>query len=184
MQLPTNHALPGRGTRVKITRRYFPILLSFLTLFPCGVVGRGQDSMLARTSPMGWNIWNNFACDVSDAVVRAQADAMVATGMKSVGYTYILIDDCWQGTCDDAGYIRPSAKFPDMKALADYIHGKGLKIGIYSSPVPKTCGGYEGSYGHEEQDARTYATWGMDYLKYDLCSYDGMGDQIPAYRKL
>ena len=140
--------------------------------------------MLARTPPMGWNSWNHFACDVSDAVVRAQADAMVATGMKSVGYTYILIDDCWQGTRDDAGYIRPNAKFPDMKALADYIHGKGLKIGIYSSPGPKTCGGYEGSYGHEEQDAETYAVWGMDYLKYDLCSYDGMGAQIPAYRKM
>jgi len=169
---------------MEITRRYFPILLSFLTLFSWGGVGRGQDPMLARTPPMGWNGWNHFACDVSDAVVRAQADALVTTGMRSVGYAYILIDDCWQGTRDDAGYIRPNAKFPDMKALADYIHGKGLKIGIYSSPGPKTCGGYEGSYGHEEQDAQTYSVWGMDYLKYDLCSYDGMGDQIPAYRKM
>ena len=169
---------------MEITRRYFPILLSFLTLFSWGGVGRGQDPMLARTPPMGWNSWNHFACDVSDAVVRAQADALVTTGMRSVGYAYILIDDCWQGTRDDAGYIRPNAKFPDMKALADYIHGKGLKIGIYSSPGPKTCGGYEGSYGHEEQDAQTYSVWGMDYLKYDLCSYDGMGDQIPAYRKM
>ena len=169
---------------MKITSRYFPILLSFLILFSWGGVGRGQDSMLARTPPMGWNSWNHFACDVSDAVVRAQADALVTTGMRSVGYAYILIDDCWQGTRDDAGYIRPNAKFPDMKALADYIHGKGLKIGIYSSPGPKTCGGYEGSYGHEEQDAETYAVWGMDYLKYDLCSYDGMGAQIPAYRKM
>ena len=169
---------------MEITRRYFPILLSFLTLFSWSGVGRGQDPMLARTPPMGWNSWNHFACDVSDAVVRAQADALVTTGMRSVGYAYILIDDCWQGTRDDAGYIRPNAKFPDMKALADYIHGKGLKIGIYSSPGPKTCGGYEGSYGHEEQDAQTYSVWGMDYLKYDLCSYDGMGDQIPAYRKM
>jgi len=169
---------------MEITRRYLPILLSFLTLFSWSGVGRGQDPMLARTPPMGWNSWNHFACDVSDAVVRAQADALVTTGMRSVGYAYILIDDCWQGTRDDAGYIRPNAKFPDMKALADYIHGKGLKIGIYSSPGPKTCGGYEGSYGHEEQDAQTYSVWGMDYLKYDLCSYDGMGDQIPAYRKM
>ncbi len=173
-----------RGTRMKTTCRYFPILLSFLALFSWGGTGRAQDSMLARTPPMGWNSWNHFACDVSDAVVRAQAEAMVTTGMKSVGYTYILIDDCWQGTRDAAGYIRPNAKFPDMKALADYIHGKGLKIGIYSSPGPKTCGGYEGSYGHEEQDAQTYTMWGMDYLKYDLCSYDGMGDQIAAYRKM
>ncbi|MGA8153726.1 MAG: glycoside hydrolase family 27 protein [Terriglobales bacterium] len=147
-------------------------------------VARAQGSMLARTPPMGWNSWNHFACEVSAAVVRAQADAMVTSGMKSVGYTYILIDDCWQGTRDAAGYIRPNAKFPDMKALADYVHSKGLKIGIYSSPGPKTCGGYTGSYGHEEQDAQTYADWGMDYLKYDLCSYDGMGDQVAAYKKM
>lgn len=133
---------------------------------------------------MGWNSWNHFACGVSDAVVRAQADAMVARGMKSVGYTYILIDDCWQGARDAAGYIRPNAKFPDMKALADYVHSKGLKIGIYSSPGPKTCEEFEGSYGHEDQDAQSYAKWGMDYLKYDLCSYDGMGDQVVAYRKM
>jgi len=116
--------------------------------------------------------------------VRAQADAIVTSGMKSVGYVYILIDDCWQGTRDAAGYIRPNAKFPDMKALANYVHSKGLKIGIYSSPGPKTCEGYTGSYGHEEQDAQTYADWGMDYLKYDLCSYDGMGDQVAAYKKM
>lgn len=143
-----------------------------------------QDSKLAPTPPMGWNSWNHFACEVSDAVVRAQADALVTNGMKAVGYTYILIDDCWQGTRDAAGYIRPNAKFPDMKALADYVHSKGLRIGIYSSPGPKTCGGYVGSYGREEQDAKTYADWGMDYLKYDLCSYDGMGDQIAAYKKM
>lgn len=148
------------------------------------VIARAQDSMLARTPPMGWNSWNHFACEVSDAVVRAQADALVASGMKSVGYTYILIDDCWQGTRDAAGYIHPNAKFPNMKALAEYVHGKGLKIGIYSSPGPKTCGGYTGSYGHEEQDAQTFADWGMDYLKYDLCSYDGMGDQVAAYKKM
>jgi alpha-galactosidase len=160
------------------------ILLSFLILLPWSGIARAQDSMLARTPPMGWNSWNHFACEVSDAVVRAQADAIVISGMKSVGYVYILIDDCWQGTRDAAGYIRPNAKFPNMKALVDYVHSKGLKIGIYSSPGPKTCEGYTGSYGHEEQDARTYADWGMDYLKYDLCSYDGMGDQVVAYKKM
>jgi len=169
---------------MKITYGCFCILMSVLILLSGSRSAWAQDSMLARTPPMGWNSWNHFACEVSDAVVRAQADAIVTTGMKSVGYVYILIDDCWQGTRDAAGYIRPNARFPDMKALADYVHSKALKIGIYSSPGPKTCGGYMGSYGHEEQDAQTYAGWGMDYLKYDLCSYDGMGDQVAAYKKM
>ena len=160
------------------------IVLSVLILLSCSSTGWGQDPILALTPPMGWNSWNHFACELNDAVVRAQADAMVTNGMKSVGYVYVLIDDCWQGSRDEAGYIHPNAKFPDMKALADYIHSKALKIGIYSSPGPKTCEGYAGSYGHEEQDARTYADWGMDYLKYDLCSYDGMGDQVAAYQKM
>ena len=159
------------------------ITVCTLTLLFTGITW-AQDSIPARTPPMGWNSWNHFACRVSDTIVRAQTDALLASGMKSAGYTYILIDDCWQGTRDAAGHIRPNAKFPDMKALADYVHGKGLKIGIYSSPGPKTCGGFEGSYGHDEQDAQTFAAWGMDYLKYDLCSYDGMGDQIAAYKKM
>jgi alpha-galactosidase len=167
---------------MKISYYCFCILMSILLLLCSNAFA--QDSMLARTPPMGWNSWNHFACEVSDAVIRAQADALVTGGMKSVGYTYIIIDDCWQGTRDAAGFIRPNAKFPDMKALADYVHSKGLKIGIYSSPGPKTCGGFEGSFGHEEQDAHTYAAWGMDYLKYDLCSYDGMGDQLAAYKKM
>jgi alpha-galactosidase len=167
-----------------IRPKCFAVLVSILILFAWSQGGHAQDSVLAPTPPMGWNSWNHFACDVSDAVVRAHADAMVTSGMKAVGYTYILIDDCWQGTRDAGGYIRPNAKFRDMKELADYVHRKGLKIGIYSSPGPKTCGGYEGSYSHEEQDAQTYASWEMDYLKYDLCSYDGMGDQIAAYKKM
>jgi len=119
---------------------------------------------------MGWNSWNHFAEKIDDATVRAQADAMVASGMRDAGYVYVNIDDTWEGTRDASGAIHPNAKFPDMKALADYVHAKGLKLGIYSSPGPKTCAGYEGSYGHEDQDARTYAAWGIDYLKYDLCS--------------
>jgi alpha-galactosidase len=119
---------------------------------------------------MGWNSWNHFACKVSDAVVRAAADAIATNGMKKAGYLYVNIDDCWQGQRDEKGVIHPNAKFPDMKALGDYIHGKGLKFGIYSSPGPKTCAGYAGSYKHEEQDAATYAAWGVDYLKYDWCS--------------
>jgi alpha-galactosidase len=168
---------------MKIPHYRSSILIGVLILSSCGLA-RTQDSALARTPPMGWNSWNHFACEVSDAVVRAQAETLVTSGMKSVGYMYILIDDCWQGTRDTAGYIRPNAKFPNMKALAEYVHSKGLKIGIYSSPGPKTCGGYTGSYGHEEQDAQTFADWGMDYLKYDLCSYDGMGDQVAGYKKM
>jgi len=124
---------------------------------------------IAATPPMGWNSWNHFHRDVSDAIVRAQADAMVSSGMKDAGYVYVNIDDTWEGERDAQGVIHPNSKFPDMKALADYVHSKGLKLGIYSSPGPKTCAGYEGSYGHEEQDAKTYADWGVDYLKYDLC---------------
>jgi alpha-galactosidase len=124
----------------------------------------------APTPPMGWNSWNHFEAKIDDATVRAQADALVSSGMRDAGYRYINIDDTWEGQRDAAGVIHPNAKFPDMKALADYVHSKGLKIGIYSSPGPKTCAGYEGSAGHEVQDAQTYAAWGIDYLKYDLCS--------------
>jgi len=131
---------------------------------------------------MGWNSWNHFECKVSDAIIRAQADAMISSGMKAVGYLYVNIDDCWQGKRDAQGNILPNEKFPDMKALGDYIHSKELKFGIYSSPGPKTCAGYEGSYGHEEQDAQTYAAWGVDYLKYDWCS--AKGDQRAAYAKM
>jgi alpha-galactosidase len=119
---------------------------------------------------MGWNSWNHFACKVTAADVRAAADAIASNGMKDAGYQYVNIDDCWQGARDAQGRIQPNERFGDMKALADYVHGKGLKIGIYSSPGPKTCGGYEGSYQHEELDALQYAAWGFDYLKYDWCS--------------
>jgi len=127
------------------------------------------DNGLARTPPMGWNSWNKFAGRVDDAAVRGMADAMASNGMKEAGYQYINIDDTWEAGRDAQGNITTNTKFPDMKALADYVHSKGLKIGIYSSPGPNTCAGYEGSYGHEVQDARTYAAWGIDYLKYDWC---------------
>src|SRR5436853_3707140 len=104
---------------------------------------------------------------MDDPTVREIADAMASNGMKDAGYRYINIDDTWEGGRDAQGNITTNKKFPDMKGLADYVHGKGLKLGIYSSPGPNTCAGYEGSYGHEAQDARTYAAWGIDYLKYD-----------------
>jgi alpha-galactosidase len=125
---------------------------------------------LAKTPPMGWNSWNKFRNRVSDQVVREIADAMVKNGMRAAGYLYVNIDDTWEGSRDPQGAIRSNEKFPDMKALADYVHGKSLKLGIYSSPGPKTCAQFEGSFQHEEQDAKTFAAWGIDYLKYDWCS--------------
>ncbi len=125
---------------------------------------------LAKTPPMGWNSWNKFQGKIDDATVRAIADAMVSSGMRDAGYIYLNIDDTWEGVRDAQGVLHANHKFPDMKALADYVHSKGLKLGIYSSPGPATCAGYPGSYGHEEQDAKTWAAWGIDYLKYDWCS--------------
>jgi alpha-galactosidase len=142
---------------------------------------------LALTPPMGWNSWNKFAEKVDDQAVRGMADAMVSSGMKDAGYVYVNIDDTWEGQRDAQGNIQSNSKFPDMKALADYVHGKGLKIGIYSSPGPKTCAGYEGSYQHEEQDAKTWASWEIDYLKYDWCSADKVykpGDMQAVYKKM
>lgn len=132
------------------------------------VIARGQ-SQLAATPPMGWNSWLHYHGKIDDAAVRAQAEALVSTGMRDEGYIYVTIDDTWEGERDAEGNIHANARFPDMKALADFVHSKGLKLGIYSSPGPKTCEKYEGSYGHEEQDAKTYAAWGIDYVKYDLC---------------
>ena len=162
---------------MRIDRRhgFFVLLLAgILRLLPFCPTAHAQSGALAATPPMGWNSWNHFAGKVTDADVRAAADAMVASGMRDAGYVYVNIDDTWEGARDAQGNIQSNGKFPDMKALADYVHSKGLKLGIYSSPGPKTCAGYPGSYGHEQQDANTYAKWGVDYLKYDLCSYGGI----------
>jgi len=129
---------------------------------------------IALTPPMGWNSWNCFGCDVSAASVRAAADAMVASGLIDHGWTYINIDDCWEDRRDAAGNVLANEKFPDFAGLATYVHDQRLKIGLYSSPGPQTCAGHEGSYQHEEQDARRYGQWGFDYLKYDWCSYGGI----------
>ncbi|HTY82726.1 MAG TPA: glycoside hydrolase family 27 protein [Silvibacterium sp.] len=149
----------------------------FTASFAFPYANRAGAQSLAATPPMGWNSWNHFHRNVDDKIIRAQADAMVSSGMRDAGYIYVNIDDTWQGERDAQGNIQPNSKFPDMKALADYVHSKGLKIGIYSSPGDKTCAGYAGSLGHEEQDAATYAAWGMDYLKYDLC---GLRTQLKA----
>jgi alpha-galactosidase len=144
---------------------------------------------IALTPPMGWNSWNCFASAVSEEKAKAAADAMVKSGLINHGWNYINVDDFWQnhrdskdpalhGSFRDAqGNIVPNSRFPDMKGMADYIHGLGLKAGLYSSPGPWTCGGCTGSWQHEQQDAAQYAAWGFDYLKYDLCSYR---DEMPA----
>jgi alpha-galactosidase len=142
---------------------------------------------LAKTPPMGWNSWNLFAEKVDDKTVRTMADAMVSSGMRDAGYIFVNIDDTWEGVRDEQGNLGTNHKFPDMKALADYVHSKGLKIGIYSSPGPRTCGGYPASYGHEEQDAKMFASWGIDYLKYDWCSAGNIykNDALqPVYQKM
>jgi len=146
-----------------------------------------HQAPLAATPPMGWNDWYQFECKVTDSVIRAAADALVSSGMKAAGYEYVNVDDCWQGQRDPQGFIQPNERFPDMKELADYIHSKGLKFGLYTSPGLKTCAGYEGSYGHEEQDARTYARWGVDFLKYDWCSAETVyprSEMPTAYKRM
>jgi alpha-galactosidase len=160
--------LNNRTMIKKIT--LFAMLLGSLGLFSQKYDG------LALTPPMGWNSWNHFACDVSEDMIREMADAMVKTGMKDAGYEYINIDDCWHGKRDSLGFIHPDpVRFPNgMKALADYVHSKGLKLGIYSDAGWQTCGGHPGSRGFEYQDAQQYAKWGIDYLKYDWCNTDGL----------
>jgi alpha-galactosidase len=142
---------------------------------------------LAKTPPMGWNSWNKFAAKIDDKTIREVADAMVTSGMKDAGYLYVNIDDTWEGKRDEKGNILTNGKFPDMKALSDYVHSKGLKIGIYSGPGRTTCQGLEATYMHEEQDAKTFAAWGIDYLKYDWCSGNAVYDAVEmpgAYQKM
>jgi alpha-galactosidase len=131
----------------------------------------GADA-LARTPPMGWNSWNVWGPAVDQQKVLAAAQLLESSGLAAYGFQYVVIDDTWEGTRDANGEIQPNEKFPDMKALADAVHARGLKLGIYSSPGPKTCENFEGSWKHEAQDATTYARWGVDFLKYDWCSYD------------
>ena len=137
------------------------------------------DNGLARTPPMGWNTWNKFACNVSDTLVRGAADALVSSGMKAAGYKYVVIDDCWQVSRDGAGNIVSDAqRFPaGIKAVADYVHSKGLLFGIYSDAGTGTCQNRPGSRGYEFQDARQYAAWGVDYLKFDWCNHSTQNSQ-------
>ena len=143
---------------------------------------KAWDNGLALTPPMGWNSWNKFGCNVSEDLLKSMADAMVSSGMKDAGYQYVVIDDCWQVSRDANGNIVADAqRFPSgIKALADYIHAKGLKFGIYSDAGTQTCAKRPGSMGHEYQDALQYAAWGVDYLKYDWCN-TGKANAEAAY---
>lgn len=148
------------------------ILLLLISISAFSFAQKGKN--LALTPPMGWNSWNKFGCNINEDLVKGIADAMVSSGMKDAGYEYIVIDDCWQVGRDSLGnIIADPERFPSgIKALADYVHSKGLKFGLYSDAGTKTCQGRPGSRGYEFQDARTYANWGVDYLKYDWCYHD------------
>ena len=143
--------------------------------------GSGGSSIVGATPPMGWNSWNNFGCNPSETLIKGVADAMVSSGMAAVGYKYVNIDDCWMSGRDGSGNLQwDTAKFPNgIAGLATYVHGKGLKLGIYEAPANKTCAGKTGGLGYETQDAKAYASWGVDYLKYDNC-----GGQTSSFAKM
>ena len=136
--------------------------------------GAQKAEGLALTPPMGWNSWNHYGCNIDETLIRQTADALVASGLRDAGYVYVNLDDCWHGERDEHGMIQPDPqRFPSgMKALGGYLHERGLKFGIYSDAGAKTCAGRPGSQGHEFQDARQYASWGVDYVKYDWCNTD------------
>lgn len=142
---------------------------------------------IAATPPMGWMTWNMFGGDINGFMLREMADAMVESGLAAAGYEYIIIDDLWQGERDSSGVLRPDpAKFPrGIQSLADYVHERGLKLGIYSDAAEHTCAGATGSYGYEEIDARTWAAWGIDYVKYDYCGAPASADSaFVRYRRM
>jgi alpha-galactosidase len=167
---------------IKIFQRWVSYLGFVVVVLIAGYANAKKYPDLALTPPLGWNSWNTFACEVDEKLIREMADAMVSSGMKDAGYEYINIDDCWHGERDAKGNIQVNkARFPSgMKALADYVHSKGLKLGIYSDAGNTTCAGFPGSRGHEYQDALTYAEWGIDYLKYDWCDTENVSP-IGAY---
>jgi alpha-galactosidase len=155
------------------------------TILTAPPIAHAWDNGLARTPPMGWNQWNAFGCNVTDALVRATADKIVSAGLQSAGYTYVNIDDCWMARNRDAsGNLVPDpVKFPSgIRAVADYVHSKGLKLGIYSSAGTATCAGFPASLNHEQQDANLWASWGIDYLKYDNCNNQGVDAQTRYQR--
>jgi alpha-galactosidase len=164
------------------TRFWRLVILLLIASTAIPATASPNDNGLAQTPPMGWNSWNRFGCDVSESLIKSVADAMATSGLKDSGYQYVVIDDCWQIKRDGAGNIVADPnRFPSgIKSLADYVHSKGLKFGIYSDAGTKTCAGRPGSRGNEYQDALQYAAWGVDYLKYDWCN-TGTEDAQAAY---
>src|SRR4051794_20259054 len=171
------------------------LLLSGIASIGPASAAQALENGVARTPPMGWNSWNTFGCNISETLIRQMADAMVSSGMHDLGYQYVVVDDCWfNPNRDGSGNLQGDpTRFPSgMKALGDYLHGKGLKFGIYEVPLDKTCAQYFNSYpgatgsqGHEAQDARQFAAWGVDYLKYDWCSPTGsINDQVTTFAKM
>ena len=162
------------------------LLVLFVIPFSACAQQSSVSSGLALTPPMGWNTWNKFGCNVSDEMVRGMADAMVKSGMKDAGYQYVVIDDCWQVSRDaNANIVSDPKRFPNgIKAVADYVHSLGLKFGIYSDAGMKTCAGRPGGLGHEYQDAVMYASWGVDYLKYDWCHTYETQDARASYANM
>jgi alpha-galactosidase len=171
------------------------LLSGAVTVALAPAAAQALDNGVARTPPMGWNSWNTFGCNIDETLIRQVADAIVTTGMRDLGYQYVVVDDCWfNPNRDSAGNLQGDpGRFPSgMKALGDYLHGKGLKFGIYQVPLDKTCAQYFSSYpgatgsqGHEAQDARQFAAWGVDYLKYDWCSPTGtINDQVATFAKM
>lgn len=158
------------------------VVVALATIVSLATRARAWDNGVALTPPMGWNSWNKFGCNVSEDLIKSMADGMVSSGMKDAGYQYVVIDDCWAVNRDaDGNIVVDAAHFPfGMKELGDYIHSKGLKFGIYSDAGDKTCDKRPGSQGHEFQDARMYAKWGVDYLKYDWCN-TGKRNEEEAY---
>jgi len=173
--------------------RWFSLILALLAGLLVGTfaallapaTSAQTSASLAPTPPMGWNSWNKFGCNVSDKLIREMANAVVSSGMQAAGYQYVNIDDCWQVSRDASGTIvADPARFPSgIKALADYVHGKGLKLGIYTDAGTGTCEKRPGSLNHEVQDAKTYASWGIDYVKIDWCNAEGLDPEV-QYAKL
>ncbi|MET0418461.1 MAG: ricin-type beta-trefoil lectin domain protein [Actinoplanes sp.] len=171
------------------------LLMAGTVLAPPGSPARALENGVARTPPMGWNTWNTFGCNINETLIRQTADAMVSSGMRELGYQYVVVDDCWfNPNRDSAGNLQGDpSRFPSgMRALGDYLHARGLKFGLYQVPLDKTCAQYFGSYpgatgsqGHEAQDARLFAAWGVDFLKYDWCSPTGsINDQVATFAKM
>lgn len=187
---PSASRIPGRGPFIaRGLAGKLAVLLAFLVVLAGAMrppTASALDDGLARTPPMGWNSWNRFGCNISERLLRETADALVESGMRDAGYEYVNLDDCWQAPARDAqGNIQADPRrFPSgIKALADYVHARGLKLGIYSSAGAYTCQRRPGSYGHEREDAARFASWGVDYLKYDWCFHPQL-NRVPDLDKI